>query len=146
MLGYVPAELISKYSGVTHEGRMVKGSFVAPDLSKFQLTRDQHAELSKLDGAPLGDPMLDRVIGNKLGKIDTPFQDAGADDEYDMAFMVSSGDSIMNEVNFEDPMKDSLSAIPQHMLMSLSSGEGAVGVVQPAGFSRETQAILDKQR
>jgi hypothetical protein len=56
MLGYVPNELIAKYSSVSHEGKLVKGQFVSPDLKRFEMTREQVAELKKLEGAPLGDP------------------------------------------------------------------------------------------
>ncbi len=148
MIGYVPPELVAKYNSVSQEGKLVQGTFVSPELNKFsQMTREQQAELKKLDGAPMGDPSLDSVIGSKLGKLQTPFMCTGDDeDRYDSACMISSLDNIMSEVNFDDPMQDSLSKIPEHMLMSLASGEGAKGVMQPSGFSPETQAILDKQR
>ncbi len=139
MIGFVPPELVAKYNGVSHEGKVVQGSFVSPELSRFQqMTREQQNELKKLDGAPLGDPVLDSVIGSKLGKLDTPFVCSGDDDKYDQACMINSLDNIMGDVNHEDPMEDTLSKIPQHMLMSLSSGEGAKGIMQPKGFSPET--------
>jgi hypothetical protein len=90
--------------------------------------------------------MMDRVIGSKIGKIQHPFVDGAADDGFEPAFMISSGESIMSTETIQDSFKDSLSSIPAHVLDSLKSGETGGGLLKPVGLSKEVQQMADANR